>query len=262
MENQAIFVNGYTSGNCLVYCQVACTHSPPTLPRPPFPLYCWYWRDFLRRLKMSLAGHPIAPTRGFLHPPQTSPGHRSLVLLLSPSFTTAFPGRLRATLTPGWLCIRDQGWAGEGGSACTSLSPRRRRQLPRLHIRRPQRSAASGRGKAAQQEYNNESPGHGWYVWNTNTVCSECRGMFLFSSIFYVHGFPRRILTVCIHESLLAGTCTGEHGIGVGKIDYLRKELGEEAMVAMRSIKDALDPKGVLNPGKVLPPKTPCHWGV
>ena len=66
------------------------------------------------------------------------------------------------------------------------------------------------------------------------------------------------ILTTCTHNPLLAGTCTGEHGIGVGKIESLRKELGEEAMVAMRSVKDALDPKGIMNPGKVLPPKTQC----
>lgn len=50
----------------------------------------------------------------------------------------------------------------------------------------------------------------------------------------------------------LDGTCTGEHGIGVGKRDYLREELGEgvELMVA---IKRALDPDNLFNPGKIFP---------
>ncbi|MEP2640485.1 FAD-linked oxidase C-terminal domain-containing protein [Roseobacter sp.] len=47
------------------------------------------------------------------------------------------------------------------------------------------------------------------------------------------------------------GTCTGEHGIGQGKRPYLVKELGEATSV-MRMIKEALDPQGILNPGKVL----------
>ena len=52
------------------------------------------------------------------------------------------------------------------------------------------------------------------------------------------------------HE--LGGTCTGEHGIGVGKREALVAEVGEEGVAAMRAVKDALDPHGLLNPGKVL----------
>ncbi|KLN60511.1 lactate dehydrogenase [Kiloniella spongiae] len=49
------------------------------------------------------------------------------------------------------------------------------------------------------------------------------------------------------------GTCTGEHGIGMGKKKYLIKEHGDNAVAVMRKIKNALDPKGLLNPGKVVP---------
>lgn len=48
------------------------------------------------------------------------------------------------------------------------------------------------------------------------------------------------------------GTCTGEHGVGLGKIKYLESELGRPAVGVMRSIKAALDPSGIMNPGKVL----------
>lgn len=48
------------------------------------------------------------------------------------------------------------------------------------------------------------------------------------------------------------GTCTGEHGIGLHKIDYLVNEAGEGAVSLMRQIKLALDPHNIMNPGKVF----------
>jgi len=48
------------------------------------------------------------------------------------------------------------------------------------------------------------------------------------------------------------GTCTGEHGIGLGKQDWLIKELGEDAVDLMRTLKHALDPKDLFNPGKIF----------
>ncbi|SEP02210.1 FAD-binding oxidoreductase [Trujillonella endophytica] len=50
----------------------------------------------------------------------------------------------------------------------------------------------------------------------------------------------------------LGGTITGEHGVGSLKVDWLEREIGPVSLDVHRSIKDALDPAGLLNPGKVF----------
>jgi D-lactate dehydrogenase (cytochrome) len=56
-----------------------------------------------------------------------------------------------------------------------------------------------------------------------------------------------------VHRAIaMDGTCTGEHGIGLHKLDFLVHEAGEEAVDLMRTIKHALDPNNIFNPGKVI----------
>ena len=65
-----------------------------------------------------------------------------------------------------------------------------------------------------------------------------------------VEGFLDRLVE---RAPAMGGTSTGEHGIGQKKSRYMVKEHGEGAVAAMRAVKLALDPLGIMNPGKVLP---------
>jgi len=53
----------------------------------------------------------------------------------------------------------------------------------------------------------------------------------------------------------LDGTLSGEHGVGIDKLDFIANELDAEALSMMRSIKQCFDPNDILNPGKTIPRK-------
>jgi alkyldihydroxyacetonephosphate synthase len=50
------------------------------------------------------------------------------------------------------------------------------------------------------------------------------------------------------------GTITHHHGVGLEHRDYLTEELGELGVAVLRAVKAALDPAGIMNPGKLIPP--------
>ena len=62
--------------------------------------------------------------------------------------------------------------------------------------------------------------------------------------------FNRRLVQRAL---AMEGTCTGEHGVGLGKQESLRAELGDDVIAVMRDIKRVFDPENLLNPGKVVP---------
>uniref|UniRef100_A0A3P9IM92 Probable D-lactate dehydrogenase, mitochondrial n=1 Tax=Oryzias latipes TaxID=8090 RepID=A0A3P9IM92_ORYLA len=64
-----------------------------------------------------------------------------------------------------------------------------------------------------------------------------------------VHLFTERLARRAL---AMDGTCTGEHGVGLGKRRLLCEELGPSGIQAMQKLKNALDPKNLMNPGKVL----------
>jgi D-lactate dehydrogenase (cytochrome) len=69
--------------------------------------------------------------------------------------------------------------------------------------------------------------------------------------IAVVHQLNDRMVTRALS---FGGTCTGEHGIGIGKRQKLIDELGAETVAMMAAVKQALDPQGILNPGKIFLP--------
>jgi glycolate oxidase len=51
----------------------------------------------------------------------------------------------------------------------------------------------------------------------------------------------------------LGGTISGEHGVGLTKMQFIKKEIGPAELTLMKKIKNVFDPNGILNPGKIFP---------
>ncbi|KAI5951556.1 hypothetical protein KGF54_004630 [Candida jiufengensis] len=79
----------------------------------------------------------------------------------------------------------------------------------------------------------------------------NCHFIILYNSPDYdkVHKAVDRMVGKALK---FEGTCTGEHGVGLGKRKYLDEELGEPAIDTMRQLKLALDPRRILNPDKIF----------
>ena len=83
-------------------------------------------------------------------------------------------------------------------------------------------------------------------------------GNFHFGYLLDPHDAKEREIAEQLNHQLVAralalgGTCTGEHGVGLHKMDFLVTEAGAGAIEVMRAIKRALDPKNIMNPGKIF----------
>lgn len=87
------------------------------------------------------------------------------------------------------------------------------------------------------------------HVGDGNFHCLPLIDMSNEAEIAAAKGFMARLVERAL---AMEGTCTGEHGVGQGKMKYLETELGTPALDAMRLIKQALDPKNLMNPGKIV----------
>lgn len=87
------------------------------------------------------------------------------------------------------------------------------------------------------------------HVGDGNFHCLPLIDMSNEAEIEAAKGFMARLVTRAL---AMEGTCTGEHGVGQGKIKYLETELGAPALDVMRLIKKALDPQNLMNPGKIV----------
>jgi len=67
--------------------------------------------------------------------------------------------------------------------------------------------------------------------------------------------FGAEILELCI---AVGGTITGEHGVGIEKIDQMCVQFSADELAAFHAVKHAFDPKGLLNPGKAVPSLARC----
>jgi D-lactate dehydrogenase (cytochrome) len=87
------------------------------------------------------------------------------------------------------------------------------------------------------------------HVGDGNFHCQPLVDMDDPAEIAAAEAFMERLVNRAL---AMEGTCTGEHGIGQGKVKYLEAEHGAAAIAAMRAIKRALDPQDIMNPGKIV----------
>jgi glycolate oxidase len=74
-------------------------------------------------------------------------------------------------------------------------------------------------------------------------------------SVARAEAFGAEILELCVQ---MGGTVTGEHGVGVEKLDQMCSQFGRPTLNAFLAVKSAFDPAGLLNPGKVVPSLHRC----
>jgi D-lactate dehydrogenase (cytochrome) len=87
------------------------------------------------------------------------------------------------------------------------------------------------------------------HVGDGNFHCTPLVDMNDPDDVAAVHGFLDRLVKRAL---AMGGTSTGEHGVGEGKAEYMAAEHGAPALDMMRSIKRALDPDNIMNPGKIF----------
>ncbi|KAF8431462.1 hypothetical protein L210DRAFT_3614525 [Boletus edulis BED1] len=78
-------------------------------------------------------------------------------------------------------------------------------------------------------------------------------GLILFRDDRELQSVGEAVHRLIYRAIAMDGTCTGEHGVGIGKREYLVEELGEDTVELMKTVKRAIDPLNLFNPGKLYP---------
>lgn len=121
--------------------------------------------------------------------------------------------------------------------------PHRRRQLPREHHVQPARPGAARPRREMRPRHGRPRPGYGGFLHGSPPPLPASLFILILPTPFAVRHKETQLTRMCLQ---------GEHGIGIGKKDSLLKELGPDTIDVMRSLKRALDPHWLLNPGKIF----------
>jgi D-lactate dehydrogenase (cytochrome) len=87
------------------------------------------------------------------------------------------------------------------------------------------------------------------HVGDGNFHCGVAVMMDDAEEVARARAFIDRLAERCL---AMDGTCTGEHGIGQGKKHFMEPEYGSAAVTFMRTLKRAVDPHNIMNPGKII----------